>query len=166
MRTLGVARIVIIHPNGERHARSLEAGSYIIGRTAADITLGGDRNVSRRHAQLEVTAAGLTITDLRSSFGTFHEDGMRLNAPTALHAGHSVLLGRTRLTVLSGPSPQVSGEIPQSTNETQPAIPAAFRARSGTPSAREGAVSGPPSVSEGAVSGPAPKRDWDLDPDD
>jgi pSer/pThr/pTyr-binding forkhead associated (FHA) protein len=53
-------------------------------------------SVSRRHARIEVSAAGAILEDLGSLNGTFVGD-RRVDAPTALHEGDEIRIGRERL---------------------------------------------------------------------
>ena len=86
------------------HAYPLVASTTVIGRgDDADIVL-DDPGVSRRHAEIRVTADGphlaATLRDLGSTNGTF-VDGERITA-TQLVEGSAVTLGRTRAVYRSG----------------------------------------------------------------
>src|SRR5437899_801763 len=90
---------------------SLEAG-LLIGRAATedDGRLGGDPEISRRHARVFYAADGrLTIEDLGSANGTF-VNGERIDAPRALILGDLVTLGQTVLQVTDR-----SGAVPDQT---------------------------------------------------
>jgi len=73
----------------------LKAGENTVGREAGDVTFPGDRYVSARHARLEVTGDGVTLTDLGSSNGTF----VRVGGPTDLSPGDQLLVGTQLLRV-------------------------------------------------------------------
>src|SRR4051794_28213492 len=72
-----------------------------------DGKLGGDREISRRHARVSRGPDGvLTIEDLRSANGTF-VNGERIDAPRALELGDVVKMGQTVLQVTDA-----SGAVP------------------------------------------------------
>src|SRR3954447_11432592 len=74
--------------------------------------LGGDREISRRHARVSRGADGLlTIEDLRSANGTF-VNGERIDAPRTLELGDSVRMGQTVLQVTDS-----SGAVPGAAEE-------------------------------------------------
>src|SRR5256885_13289240 len=69
--------------------------------------LGGDREISRRHARVSRGADGLlTIEDFRSANGTF-VNGERIDAPRTLDVGDIVRMGQTVLEVTDA-----SGGVP------------------------------------------------------
>ena len=83
-------------------SRIVVAGELMIGRAAdGDGRLGGDPELSRRHARIVRDGAALVIEDLGSSNGT-HVNGARLAGRHALRAGDVVKLGRTTLEVRTG----------------------------------------------------------------
>jgi pSer/pThr/pTyr-binding forkhead associated (FHA) protein/predicted Ser/Thr protein kinase len=94
-------------------ARGREIGvarELLIGRaTAGAGRLGGDDQLSRRHALVRRTAARTyTVEDLGSTNGTF-VDGQRVTtAPVALSAQSTIEVGGSVLEV--APDPQVSGD--------------------------------------------------------
>jgi pSer/pThr/pTyr-binding forkhead associated (FHA) protein len=76
-----------------------------IGRDPeCDLALQGEAGdaVSRRHAQIQLSAGGATVTDLGSSNGT-QLNGVRLEAPAPLRVGDQIQMGFTgaTLTVLA-----------------------------------------------------------------
>ncbi len=76
-------------PNqGAEH--SVEPGTTI-GREGCDITL-GDPDVSRRHAEIEISNATLLISDLGSTNGTF-VNGERIDQPRELRDGDEIRIG-------------------------------------------------------------------------
>jgi pSer/pThr/pTyr-binding forkhead associated (FHA) protein len=91
--------IDIVHCDGRKEQVALLPGSYTVGRMHADLTLAGDRNLSRRHAQLDILHKVVRIHDLGSTCGTFDASGVRVEAPHALRSGDWVRLGRTQLHV-------------------------------------------------------------------
>jgi pSer/pThr/pTyr-binding forkhead associated (FHA) protein len=101
----------------------------LIGRLAPEDEgrLGGDPEISRRHARVSRGADGqLAIEDLGSANGTFVND-QRIDAPRSLVAGDRVRVGRTVLEVTGVPgagpsepaasSPAVAGTIIEAESE-------------------------------------------------
>jgi pSer/pThr/pTyr-binding forkhead associated (FHA) protein len=91
---------------------SVEA-ALLIGRRASEDhgNLGGDPEISRRHARVVRGADGkLTIEDLGSANGTF-VNGERIEAPRMLRVGDLIRVGKTILEVTDGPgvTPDTSG---------------------------------------------------------
>ncbi len=75
---------------------------YTIGREGCDLSITGDRHISRRHAQITFTDGLFYIVDFGSSNGTFvNEARLAANAPTPLSGdiGAKIRVGKT--TVLS-----------------------------------------------------------------
>jgi hypothetical protein len=84
----------------------LPYGEHLLGRGgAADIVL-EHKDVSRRHARLEVGPDGVTVFDLGSKNGVIVE-GRRISGPMLLAHGRSFSLGDLVLTV-GHPASQVS----------------------------------------------------------
>ncbi|MCW5936478.1 MAG: FHA domain-containing protein [Fimbriimonadaceae bacterium] len=73
------------------------AGSLEIGREAAGLALGFDSQASRRHATVTPTQAGLIVTDLGSTNGTF-VNGQRVTSAQA-RPGDTILIGSTQFRV-------------------------------------------------------------------
>jgi len=67
----------------------------VLGRVHADIEL-GDRDISRRHARIEICRNGYEVEDLGSTNGTF-VNGRRISARTPVSVGDRIQLGRTVL---------------------------------------------------------------------
>src|SRR4051794_39585079 len=97
----------------------IESGQAVIGRSAdADLTL-TDALSSSRHARLDVTGNGATLTDVGSTNGTT-VDGSRIPpvTPTPLENGTRIGIGGSILTVSAVPgSPPVSAAPPTRTGE-------------------------------------------------
>jgi pSer/pThr/pTyr-binding forkhead associated (FHA) protein len=69
----------------------------VIGRGAGlDLTIISDTVVSRRHARLRCVEGGISIEDLKSSFGTF-VDGARITGERTLDEDDVVCIGHTEL---------------------------------------------------------------------
>ena len=73
---------------GQEHA--VDEGTTI-GREGCDITL-GDPDVSRRHAEIQVSNGDILINDLGSTNGTF-VNGERIDQPRSLRDGDEVRIG-------------------------------------------------------------------------
>jgi hypothetical protein len=101
---------IMAEPNGNSTPRALVisdgamAGERItvsseltIGREHVDVEL-DDAEVSRRHAKVMPTAAGLVVSDLGSANGT-RVNGARIDRPTLLIDGDEIAVGTTTLCV-------------------------------------------------------------------
>jgi DNA-binding winged helix-turn-helix (wHTH) protein len=75
---------------------SLLPGDNLLGRSGEASVRIDAPGVSRRHARIVVTDDGVTIEDLASKNGTFVGE-RRLDAPTVLHDGDRLSLGRQLL---------------------------------------------------------------------
>ena len=76
---------------------SLQRGENVLGRdTHAGVCLRAT-TVSKRHARIVISDAGVTIEDLGSKNGTFVE-GVRIDGPVALRDGDEIRLGGQRVT--------------------------------------------------------------------
>src|SRR5215203_3579872 len=105
-------------------------GELAFGRAAGDGgTLGGDPQLSRKHARISRANGGLQIEDLGSTNGTY-VNGERVTAPRPIKAGDKIELGDTTLEVGEGErlttvAPVVdtrdeNGEAPTSINAVLP----------------------------------------------
>src|SRR3954470_11799410 len=95
-------------------ARLSVDADLFIGREAPNDEgkLGGDREISRRHARVSRGAEGiLTIEDLKSANGTF-VNGERIDGPRTLDVGDVVKMGQTVLQVTDA-----SGAVPVAAEE-------------------------------------------------
>jgi FHA domain-containing protein len=98
MHDVDAVRLRITHCSGKVEERTLLRGRYRVGRDA-QITL-ADPYVSASHAELEVHAHGVIITDLGSTNGTFDATGNQLVGPSALLINRPVWLGASTITWL------------------------------------------------------------------
>jgi pSer/pThr/pTyr-binding forkhead associated (FHA) protein len=98
MHDVEAVRLRITHCSGKVEERTLRRGRYRVGRDA-QIML-ADPYVSARHAELEVHAHGVIITDLGSTNGTFDASGNQLVGPSALLINRPVWLGASTITWL------------------------------------------------------------------
>ncbi len=86
-----------------------------IGRGASGPgRLGGDTELSRRHARLYAKDDRLLVEDLGSTNGTFVDDD-RIDAPTEIHLGGTIQLGGSALRLDGVPSSAPVSESPDAT---------------------------------------------------
>lgn len=84
----------LVTSDGER----IEIASELtMGRGEVDVPV-DDREVSRRHAKVEPTGAGLVLSDLDSANGT-KVNGQRIDRPMLLVDGDEVTIGKTTMRV-------------------------------------------------------------------
>ncbi|HEU5077557.1 MAG TPA: FHA domain-containing protein [Polyangiaceae bacterium] len=97
-------RLIIAFPDGRVEERLLSAGTYLIGRESADIVV-NDPGVAHWHAQLNVQAGWVLISDLGSGDGIFDHAGNRLSAPQHLAPSRTLRLGGCTLSWLQAGEP-------------------------------------------------------------
>jgi uncharacterized membrane protein YdfJ with MMPL/SSD domain/pSer/pThr/pTyr-binding forkhead associated (FHA) protein len=86
----------------------LGAEPLVVGRAEpGEGALGGDPELSRRHAQFATIGGRLTVEDLDSTNGTF-VNGHRVAYPTVLQPGDAVELGTSSLRVAEAPAERPS----------------------------------------------------------
>jgi hypothetical protein len=95
----------IMVTTGPAAGRSVQIdGEVIVGREHADLTI-ADAELSRRHAVLRATNAGVVIEDLGSLNGTFVND-QRISSATAVSPDDGIRVGASWLkVVLPAPPP-------------------------------------------------------------
>ena len=82
---------------GNQH--KLHPGVNVVGRElGCDVALTWESSVSRRHAEIVVDNATVTVRDLGSTNGT-SIDGVPLSAPTVLAPGQAVAFGTAICTL-------------------------------------------------------------------
>lgn len=110
---MGVAQLRVI--GGAERGKLLDIDAdLLIGRLAPDDEgrLGGDLEISRRHARVSRGADGqLAIEDLGSANGTFVND-QRIDAPRILVPGDRVRVGKTVMEVTEVGDPTILEEAP------------------------------------------------------
>jgi len=104
VRPEAVIRLKIAFPDGRVEERLLTAGTYLIGSESADIVV-NDPGVARTHAQLNVQAGWVVVSDLGSGGGTFDHVGNRLLAPQHLAPARPLRLGGCILTWVDSGEP-------------------------------------------------------------
>jgi pSer/pThr/pTyr-binding forkhead associated (FHA) protein len=131
--------------------------ALVIGRSEEGFgTLGGDPEISRRHAQISRTPEGrLYISDLGSTNGTFVND-QRIAGPTTLQNGDKITVGLTTLELVSpqaqaAPRAQETQAVPRPTLPPERSDATAIRT---APPITTGATAPPPA--EPAVRQPEP----------
>jgi pSer/pThr/pTyr-binding forkhead associated (FHA) protein len=92
-------KLRIGHADGRVEERELGPGSYRVGREDADIVL-PHGSVSAHHAQLQVQAQRVLITDAGSRNGTLEPSGQRISTAYALVPDQPIRLGAITLTLL------------------------------------------------------------------
>ena len=106
-------------------------GDFTFGRDMREAgALGGDPEISRRHARITTAASGeLMIEDLGSTNGTI-VNGHRITAPTPIRPGDRIELGGStlELTGQAGAQPTRIGAPPVAAPAPQPHTPAAAAA--------------------------------------
>jgi pSer/pThr/pTyr-binding forkhead associated (FHA) protein len=106
---------------GPAAGQRLEAGaSLVIGRSEEGAgALGGDPELSRRHAQISPLPGGrLLLEDLGSTNGTW-VNGARIPAPTLLAPGDEVAVGGSVLRVLAASVPAEAGPAAAAVSEAK-----------------------------------------------
>ncbi|MGE0359203.1 MAG: adenylate/guanylate cyclase domain-containing protein [Vicinamibacterales bacterium] len=94
-----MATLRVQGPGGRAFDVPVRGGETSIGRDTANGLSLNDARVSRRHAILRQDGAGLTLTDLSSRNGTYH-NGRRLgDAPVTLAPGDVIKIGDYTLVV-------------------------------------------------------------------
>jgi phosphoserine phosphatase RsbU/P len=83
----------------------LEPGSYVVGRDAQANLVVNDATVSRRHAQLDISADGkIRLTDLSSLNGTLVND-RKITGAVDIKAGDAITFGTVGFLLSSGEKP-------------------------------------------------------------
>ena len=125
-------------------------GDFVVGRSEAGLgNLGGDSEISRRHARFQPTGYGqVLLEDLGSTNGT-HVNGQRLAAPHILAPGDQITMGKTILQFEGGAAGQApaplaaAAAVPPAAAGAQAPAPTAYGAGTG-PGFGGGPIGGPP----------------------
>ncbi len=86
-----MSEFTFIEQSPSQGAEHAVAQGTTIGREGCDITL-GDPDVSRRHAEIQISNGDIAISDLGSTNGTF-VNGERIDQPRTLRDGDEVRIG-------------------------------------------------------------------------
>lgn len=120
----GSARLRIertLNPNFTGHESEIMTVPFTVGRESADLTITGDRQISREHIAITYHNNVFYVTDQRSSNGTF-VNGQQLtpNVALALAPGTLINLGQnTQLVFMTVPLP--AGDEPAAEGAPEPA---------------------------------------------
>jgi hypothetical protein len=94
--TRGVVTVIGGALAGTRVGIAVGAAPILIGKGPATLQITDDPSVSTRHAQISGEQAGIVVTDLGSTNGTF-VNNHRISAPTLLQDGDLVRFGNTQI---------------------------------------------------------------------
>lgn len=102
---------MLLESNGPHAGRMHELGygRHVLGRGSDASVQLDHEDVSRRHAELEVSPEGVLVRDLESKNGV-RIDGQSIRGPTRMVHGQSLALGDLAL-VLSHPASQVTSVL-------------------------------------------------------
>ena len=101
---------------------SFPNGTFEIGRDPdAGLSLPNDNGVSRKHVRVEVSGTRVTIHDLGSRNGVFHNGNRTLS--TIINAGDRIQVGGSVLELEQDPPPE-SSSAPMAAPDASPAPPA------------------------------------------
>jgi pilus assembly protein CpaF len=95
---MDLVTITIVDPAGSRQSRRLAQPEISIGRIVGNDIVLANANVSKFHAKLSVDNDGVTITDLRSTNGTFL-NGLRLTGSALVGRSDRIQIGDYSLEV-------------------------------------------------------------------
>jgi adenylate cyclase len=103
------ARMVLIGPTGPAGDFTLEPQSVLGRSTQATVRL-ADREVSRKHSQIDLEGGEYMLRDLGSSNGTY-VNGRRIFGPTALKDADEVVIGTSKMLFRRGAARPKLAEI-------------------------------------------------------
>jgi pSer/pThr/pTyr-binding forkhead associated (FHA) protein len=124
----------------------------VIGRDVTNDIVVADAEVSRQHARLKMTKAGLILEDLGSTNGT-HVNGERISAPRVLKDGDEIGLGENAILALEELAPEEAATVVRPARAAKAAKPAAAR-----PSMQP--IAPEPLEAEGEAKAKKPIRPW------
>jgi hypothetical protein len=106
---------------------TIPAGRSAIGRVAGTAVTLPDATVSRRHAEIDRSAAGIAIRDLASANGTY-VNGARLHGARELNDGDEVRIGAVvlRFSIVVTPTGTARTPPPPIEGSTSPTGPRSF----------------------------------------
>ncbi|MGH7633635.1 MAG: FHA domain-containing protein, partial [Gemmatimonadaceae bacterium] len=110
----------ILSTNGAQSFELREGSTLLVGRAASSDIPIFDPTISRRHASLCSSAAGVEVSDLGSSNGTF-VNGVRVDS-ASVAVGDELTFGKVpfRLTVVEAPPAPPPGFVDESTRSALP----------------------------------------------
>jgi adenylate cyclase len=110
----------LLSTNGAQSFELREGSTLLVGRAASSDIPIFDPTISRRHASVSSSTAGVQVSDLGSSNGTF-VNGVRVDsAPVAV--GDELTFGKVpfRLTAVEAPAAPAASFLDESTRSTTP----------------------------------------------
>jgi len=94
----GLTHMLVVNaPAGPHRHLPLDRSPLTIGRAASCGLVLDGTDISRTHCQIELRGAIATLVDLNSTNGTF-VNGKRVQAPTPLEPGASIVVGSHTIT--------------------------------------------------------------------
>jgi adenylate cyclase len=104
-------RLILKGPAGEITEHPL-GDSNVLGRSTTATVRLADREVSRKHSQIDLEGNKFVLRDLGSSNGTFL-NGTRISGPSTLEDGDEVVIGTTKMQfrITRGPPRPKNAEI-------------------------------------------------------
>jgi hypothetical protein len=120
-----VAHLIVRDGSLRGRRFEVESGEITVGREGTDVLVEDDGEVSRNHAVVRATDAGVEVEDLGSTNGTFVNE-RRISEPTTLSSGDIVRVGQTRFDVEIQEDPNktiVSGAVAPPTEEHTTSAP-------------------------------------------
>src|SRR5918992_3297521 len=98
--------------SGSAMGRSMELDrDLVIGREGADLTIGDDPEMSRRHAQVRPVAGGVVVQDLGSTNGTF-VNGRRITEAVTMTSSGVIKVGTCEIAIDMPPVDTTSARQP------------------------------------------------------
>ena len=81
--------LTITEKGGETNALSFDKDEVMIGRVQGNDIVLAKGNISKRHTKIESAQGRLTVTDMRSTNGTY-VNGRKITEPTPVKGGDKV----------------------------------------------------------------------------
>jgi hypothetical protein len=94
-----------------------------VGRQSSNEIVVSDEQVSRKHAHIELKSAGVIVTDLSSSNGTF-VNGTRISSVITLKPGDTLQVGTTVLKLVDNQSATATAVLPANFEPSTATLPA------------------------------------------
>ncbi|HEY8924099.1 MAG TPA: ATPase, T2SS/T4P/T4SS family [Polyangia bacterium] len=85
-------KLTITEKGGETKALSFDKSEVMIGRVQGNDIVLSKGNISKRHTKIESSAGQLTVSDMKSTNGTY-VNGRKIAEPTAVRGGDKIFVG-------------------------------------------------------------------------
>jgi pilus assembly protein CpaF len=85
-------KLTITEKGGETKALSFDQEEVVIGRVQGNDIVIPKGNISKRHTKVTMSGGRLTVTDLKSTNGTY-VNGRKISEPTAVRGGDKIFVG-------------------------------------------------------------------------